>query len=137
MVTVCRRVSFSSGHRYFRPDLSEEENRRLYGSMYTPSGHGHNFILEAHVEGVIDPRTGMVVNLKRVDEAMREVVQPLDHHFLNTDVPHFGTVVPTTENIAAYCFDQLLRRLDRDGCRLRKVRLYEGTDLWVEHERRE
>jgi 6-pyruvoyltetrahydropterin/6-carboxytetrahydropterin synthase len=136
MVTVCRRISFSSGHRYFRPDWGEEENRRIYGSSYSAYGHGHNFVLEAHVEGPIDPQTGMVVNLKDVDVAMGKVVEPLDHHFLNTDVPHFGTVVPTTENIAAYCFEQLRGLLDGDGRRLRKVRLYEGADLWVDYEGR-
>jgi 6-pyruvoyltetrahydropterin/6-carboxytetrahydropterin synthase len=86
------------------------------------------------VRGDIDPATGMVVNLKDLDRVLREVTIPLDHHFLNTDVPEFETVVPTTENIAAYCFKQIQERLVQPGLKLDKVRLLEGSELWVEVE---
>ncbi len=133
-VTICRRISFSSGHRYFNPQFTEAENRRLYGSSYSPSGDGHNFVLEALLEGKVDPQTGMIINLKQVDSVLKEVTAPLDHHFLNTDVPDFAKVVPTAENIALYCLKELRRRFDSADARIVKVRLYEGPDFWVECE---
>jgi 6-pyruvoyltetrahydropterin/6-carboxytetrahydropterin synthase len=131
VVTICRKVKFSSGHRYFQPDLTDEENREVYGTSYSEHGHGHNYVLEAYVEGPIDPKTGMVINLKDLDAVLKEVTSPLDHHHLNFDVAHFRQVVPTTENIAAYCFTEIDKRLER-RFRLRKVRLYEGSDLWAD-----
>jgi 6-pyruvoyltetrahydropterin/6-carboxytetrahydropterin synthase len=131
-VTICRRVSFSSGHRYFNPDWSDSENRRVYGSQYSEHGHGHNYVLEAYFEGPVDPLTGMVVNLKDVDVLLRKVTDPLDHHFLNTDIPDFRTMVPTTENLAAYCFDHIQAETGTGKLRLRRVRLIEGSDLWVD-----
>ena len=32
MVHLTRQVRFSAAHRYFLPNLSDEENRRLFGS---------------------------------------------------------------------------------------------------------
>ena len=133
-VTICRKTSFSCGHRYFIPDLGEETNREIYGSRYSPAGHGHNFVIEAYFEGDVDPESGMVVNLKDVDRLVMEVVEPLDHHFLNTDIQFFQEVVPTAENIAVYCFRQIRRRLEGGTVRLKRIRLHEGSELWVDCE---
>lgn len=133
ILSICRKITFSSAHRYYNPAWSEEENRQAYGSLFNEHGYGHNFRLEAWVEGNIDQESGMVMNLKQLDLILKEVVKPLDHHHLNLDVPYFQQVVPTTENIAVYCFQQLTRRLRGMPVQPRKVRLYEGEDLWVEY----
>jgi 6-pyruvoyltetrahydropterin/6-carboxytetrahydropterin synthase len=135
-VTICRKISFSSGHRNYRSDLSEDENRELYGSSYSKHGHGHNYVLEAHVEGDFDSRTGMVMNLKDLDTILKNVTDPLDHHFLNYDVPYFRDIVPTTENLAAYCFQEIDSGLPSGTFTLRRIRLFEGNDLWVDVEGR-
>jgi|SRR6185437_15231690 len=135
---LARRVHFSCGHRYFQPQLSEDENKRVYGSLYARSGFGHNYILEATFEGPIDPVTGMVVNLKTVDEWLKKLTEPLDHHFLNEDVAYFKSVVPSTENIAAYCYEKLKSSIpaNTSAC-LFKVRLIESDDVWVDYSERE
>ena len=132
-VTICRRISFSSGHRYFNEELSEEENRRIYGEAYSENGFGHNFVLEAYVEGKIDTKTGMVINLQDLDSVLKGVINPLDHHFLNTDVPYFRKTVPTVENLAVYCFSSIEKKLDQLQVSLRLVRVYEGPDMWVDY----
>jgi 6-pyruvoyltetrahydropterin/6-carboxytetrahydropterin synthase len=131
-VTICRKIVFSCGHRYYRADLTDEENRELYGSSYSEHGHGNNYVLKAYVEGRIDPETGMVMNLRDLDSVLKEVTRPLDHHFLNYDVPFFAEVVPTTENIAAYCFQEISRQLTWDHVKLKRVRIQEGQALWVD-----
>jgi 6-pyruvoyltetrahydropterin/6-carboxytetrahydropterin synthase len=134
LVTICRKVIFSCGHRCYRPDLSESENQRLYGSAYSEHGHGHNYELKAYVEGWIEPETGMVINLRDLDSVLKEVIEPLDHHHLNFDVPYFEETVPTSENIAAYCFAEIALRLKDLPVKLKKVRLVESPALWVDCE---
>ena len=75
----------------------------------------------------------MVMNLKDLDSLLKEVTAPLDHHHLNLDVEYFRERVPTTENIARFCYEELRRRLAVPGVRLVKVRLLEGSDLWVDY----
>ena len=130
---VTRRVDFSASHVCSQPSLSEEENRALYGAAANPKGHGHNYILEVTVEGEPDPVTGMVFDLKRLKEILNEaVVQPMDHRFLNYEVPPFDRVVPTAENVAVEIWNRLLPYFNGDGARLRNVRLFETEDLYVD-----
>jgi 6-pyruvoyltetrahydropterin/6-carboxytetrahydropterin synthase len=133
IVTICRKIAFSSGHRYFNPGLSEEENRKLFGDSYTESGFGNNFILEAYVDGEINSKTGMVINLRELDGVLKDVVRPLDHHFLNTDVAYFREVIPTAENLAIYCFSAIQEYLRDKPIDLRRVRIFEGPDFWVDY----
>jgi len=129
---LARRVHFSSGHRYFSDQLTEEENKRIFGSCYSPYGHGHNYILEAYFEGPIDPVTGMVINLSDVDRILKEATDPLDHHHLNYDIPYFKKIVPTCENIAQYLYNEIENKINDQKIKLFKVRLFESEDLWAD-----
>lgn len=132
MVHLSRRISFSSAHRYFSSQLSTAENKRVFGRCYTEFGHGHNYVLDVTLKGKVDPVTGMVINLVDVDQILKEVTDPLDHHHLNFDLPYFKTLVPTTENIAIYCFNEVKNRLPKD-VHLDHVRIYESDTLWAEY----
>ena len=46
LVYLTRRESFSACHRLHCPDLTPEENRRVFGKCNNPGGHGHNYLLE-------------------------------------------------------------------------------------------
>lgn len=131
---LTRRVRFSAAHRYWRDDWSEERNRETFGACANPHGHGHNYVLEATVEGSIDRDTGFSVSLPALDAALLEaVVEPLDHQHINHAVAEFGAggAVPTTENLAAWAWDRILQRLPA-GVRLQRVRLHEDEDLYVD-----
>ncbi len=132
---LARRAHFSCGHRYYQPALSEEANREIFGSCYSEHGHGHNYILEAYLEGPIDPLTGMVINLMDVDAILKVVTGELDHRHLNFDVPAFKDEVPTTENVAKFCFRRIQEELEKGAspAKLTSVRLYENEDLWVDY----
>jgi 6-pyruvoyltetrahydropterin/6-carboxytetrahydropterin synthase len=131
---ITRKVEFSSSHVCRRPDLSEEENRRIYGLAANPHGHGHNYVLEVSLEGDPDPVTGMVLDLKELKDILnRHVVDVYDHRFLNYEVPPFDHVVPTTENIARDIWQRLEPRLTEGRRRLRAVRVYETPDLYVDY----
>lgn len=133
--SIARRVHFSSAHRYFNNDWSEQKNRDFFGSCYSEVGHGHNYILEAHISGPIDPVTGMIINLRDLDKALKNITDPLDHKHLNQNLPYFSDKVPTTENLAIYLSNQLSKQLSEfKDLQIQKLVLYEGDDLWVEIE---
>jgi 6-pyruvoyltetrahydropterin/6-carboxytetrahydropterin synthase len=132
MIYVTRRAEFSASHYYHNPDLSPEENRRLFGKCNNPHGHGHNYTLEVTVAGEVDPTTGMVMDLKELKKLLEaEVLEQMDHKFLNEEVPVFSTKIPTTENIAVEIWRMLEPKL-RLG-KLHRIKLYETPDLYVEY----
>src|SRR4030042_1242644 len=101
MIYVTRRAEFAASHYYHNPKFSAEENRRIFGKCNNPHGHGHNYALEVTVAGEVDPVTGMVFDLKELKKLLeREVLELMDHRFLNKEVPVFASKIPTTENIA-------------------------------------
>src|SRR5580698_1714323 len=106
MVYLTRKIEFSASHLYHNPELSAEENRRIFGKCNNPHGHGHNYTLEVTVAGEPDSVTGMVLDLKELKEILeREVVAQVIWNLLEPKI--------TTG------------KLDR-------VRLYESADLYAD-----
>jgi 6-pyruvoyltetrahydropterin/6-carboxytetrahydropterin synthase len=123
------RTHFAAAHRLARPELSQAENEAIYGKCARPHGHGHNYLLDVTVRGGIDPRTGMVCDLSALQKLVEDlVVEPFDHTFLNKDVAHFATTVPTAENIALHIADRLSEPIAASGARLHRVRLQESPN---------
>ncbi|XP_049419898.1 6-pyruvoyl tetrahydrobiopterin synthase isoform X1 [Epinephelus fuscoguttatus] len=130
---ITRTQSFSACHRLHSIHLSDEENKRVYGKCNNPNGHGHNYKVEVTVRGKncfgcipqyrwihipiivnlqIDRLTGMVMNLTDLKRCIEEVIMiPLDHKHLDIDVPYFARVVSTTENVAVYIWDNMVKVL--------------------------
>lgn len=105
---VTARLTFSAAHRLHNPAYDADWNRRTYDKCDNPRGHGHNYALEVSVRGKIDPATGMVIDLKRLKDIMRErVVDRVDHTSLNDDVDFLRGVIPTAENLARAFWQQL------------------------------
>jgi len=131
---ITRRAEFSASHVCCQPSLTPEQNLELYGAAANPSGHGHNYVLEVTLEGAPDPVTGMIFDLKKLKEIIQQaVVEPMDHRFLNYEVPPFNKVVPTAENVAVEIWDRLQLYFNNEPARLRNVRLYETEDLYVDY----
>jgi 6-pyruvoyltetrahydropterin/6-carboxytetrahydropterin synthase len=130
---VTRKAEFSASHVCRLASLGDKENRELFGEDAHPSGHGHNFIVEVTVEGDPDPVTGMVIDLKDLKQMLEEeVVTPMDHRFLNYEVPPFDRIVPTTPNVAQEIWRRLEARLHHTTTELARVRLFETPDLFVD-----
>jgi len=132
MVYLTRKAEFSASHYYHNPQFTAEENRRIFGKCNNPHGHGHNYTLEVTVKGQIDQRSGFVVDLKELKDIMnREVIEAVDHRFLNEEVKEFRDRIPTTENLAVTIWKWLQPKLN--VARLHRIRLYETTDLFVDY----
>jgi 6-pyruvoyltetrahydropterin/6-carboxytetrahydropterin synthase len=131
---LTRKVEFSASHVCANPAWDEAENRRVYGANANPHGHGHNYVLEVTVAGEPDAVTGMVFDLRELKEILnREVVEPMDHRFLNREVEPFDRVVPTTENLVIEIWKRIDGQIRGEGVRLHNVRLYETADLFVDY----
>jgi 6-pyruvoyltetrahydropterin/6-carboxytetrahydropterin synthase len=125
MLLLSRTVHFNAGRSLWRSDWTPERNRQVYGEE-GPHGYGHNYELEVAVEGRVDPETSMVVNLTDLDRILRDEVDgPLDHRNLNLDVPEFAATSPTAERLAAWIWERVGARIQREGwpCRLSRLRL--------------
>src|SRR5919198_2025352 len=128
-VLITRRATFAAAHVLRREEWDDAENRRVFGAC--AGDHGHNYVLEVTVGGVPEPGTGMVVNLKDLDRAMREaVIAKVDHKHLNRDVDFLDGVIPTAENLALAFWRELESHLP--GGRLERVRLVESENNLVE-----
>ncbi len=122
---LTRRYMFSASHRLNNDALAPEENLRLYGKCNNAYGHGHNYMVEVTVGGVVDARTGMVCDLGTLDEVVkREVLDRFDHVNLNC-LPDFRNCVPTTENLCVRIYEILDQKFT--AARLDKVRVEETT----------
>ena len=120
---------FSAAHRLALPQLSEAENREIYGKCASPNGHGHNYQVEVTIKGQIDSRTGMIVDLGELQNIIaRHVIDRFDHTFLNKDVPYFTSVVPTAENIVLRICQLLWHPIAEIGATLHKVKLIESQN---------
>jgi 6-pyruvoyltetrahydropterin/6-carboxytetrahydropterin synthase len=132
MIYVTRRAEFSASHFYHNPNLTPEENRRIFGKCNNPLGHGHNYTVEVTVAGPVNPTTGMVLDLKEVKALVeQEVLQRMDHKFLNKEVPAFASKLPTTENIAVEIWNWLAPKLAFG--KLHQIRVYETPDLYADY----
>jgi len=134
-VTVTRRMHFNAAHRVHNPELSDEENRRLFGKCNNPNWHGHNYILDVSVTGPIDSRTGYVMDLAELKRVVQEaVIDRVDHRNFNLEVDFMRGVIPTAENIVVGCWRVLAPRVA--PARLVRLVLWETPNNYVEYEGR-
>ncbi len=130
MLRLAKRYPFSASHRLHSDQLSEEENRRMFGKCNNPYGHGHNYVLEVGVSGEPDPNSGMLLTRTELDRIVRQaVLDRIDHANLNTDVESMRDVVPTTENLALAIGDWLQQACEKEFAgrplRLDRIRIEE------------
>ena len=111
MFRVTRRYRFAASHRLYSPELSEDENLRVYGKCAYPYGHGHNYELEVSALGPAEAVSGRAADRARLDQLVAtQVLMPFDHRNLNLEVDSFQRVVPTSENLGI----EICRRLKRN-----------------------
>jgi 6-pyruvoyltetrahydropterin/6-carboxytetrahydropterin synthase len=128
---LTRRYVFSASHRLHAEELSDEQNRVIYGKCNNPHGHGHNYALEVTVSGQVSPETGMICNLVDLDEAVRHtVLDRFDHQNLNV-LADFATLVPTTENLTEIVFNILKQSFH--SAHLERVRIEETLNNSFEY----
>jgi 6-pyruvoyltetrahydropterin/6-carboxytetrahydropterin synthase len=128
---LTRRMTFAAAHRYRRPEWSDEENERVFGLCARPNYHGHSYTCEVTVRGEIDPRTGMLIDVAKLDGVLAlEVRDRFDHRNINVDVAEFadGKLIPTGENLARFIYERVRAALD-GGIDVTEVMVAEDSTL--------
>jgi len=91
--------------------------------------HGHRWVIEVTVDGVVKPNTGMIVDFADLKQTVNRILGYLDHGFLNNV---YGLYNPTAENIGVWLWHKLTDPLDELNVRLARLRVYETPDCWIE-----
>jgi len=88
--------------------------------------HGHNWKVRVVIEGEKLDATGMLVDFLDVKSFMAEILDRIDHQFLN-EIPPFDVINPSAENIAEYFFQQMTGKLADTPVpvRIREVKIWE------------
>jgi 6-pyruvoyltetrahydropterin/6-carboxytetrahydropterin synthase len=118
MFHIFTKSHFSAGHHL----------RNYPGNCERP--HGHNWKVEVTVRTTELDGLGMGMDFRTVKDALKKVLDTLDHHDLN-DHPDFQTVNPSSENIAVYIFNKLQQDLSSDSCSVYSVTVRETDNSGV------
>lgn len=111
-IYVSRKIEFNAAHRLCNTELTDQENRQLYGKCSNHYGHGHNYVLEITLSGIVDQQSGFLFDLKELKTILEEeIIARFDHKHLNHDVPELSNCVPTTEVLAILVWDILQARI--------------------------
>ena len=131
-VTVSRKAHFNAAHRLYRKEWSDKKNKSVFGKCSNPHYHGHNYELIVHVTGLVDPKTGYVIDMKILKDLIKsEVEEKMDHKNLNEEVPEFIEMIPTAENIAIVIYNKLKPHLNSKHSL--EVTLYETPRNFVSY----
>ncbi len=137
MLSITQQFEFSAAHRLHNPELSESENKELFGKCNNPNGHGHNYLVEITVEKVNeDPHgdDGQFVLAEFQSIVKRAVIDRFDHKHLDVDLDDFKNCRSTVENIAKRVWE-LLDIEFNDVLKLQNVRIYETPKTWADYSR--
>jgi 6-pyruvoyltetrahydropterin/6-carboxytetrahydropterin synthase len=87
--------------------------------------HGHNYRVHVTVRAEAPGPGGMVIDFGELKKIVVQILEPLDHSYLN-DLEPFDRVEPSAENIAAHLFQEIARELDEGGEMLHSVSVWES-----------
>jgi 6-pyruvoyltetrahydropterin/6-carboxytetrahydropterin synthase len=89
--------------------------------------HGHNYRVRVTIAGEQLNSIGLLVDFVDVRAAIKSLVEPLDHRFLN-DLAPFDKLNPSAENLAKYISEGLELKVRPEGLQVKNVTVWE-TDL--------
>jgi 6-pyruvoyltetrahydropterin/6-carboxytetrahydropterin synthase len=118
MYEVTVEDSFAAGH-YLRHYKGKCENP-----------HGHNYKVRVTLAGEALDKAGLLVDFKDLRDAMKQVIERLDHQMIN-DLEPFTTLNPSAENLAKYFYDETNSKLKRETngrVRVKDVTIYETDE---------
>ncbi len=115
MFEVSVEDSFAAGHAL----------RGYRGKCENP--HGHNYKVQITLHGERLDNIGLLFDFKDLKSAMNEVIDRLDHKFIN-DIAPFTEMNPSAENMAKYFYDEmnvLLRDRTEGRVQVKQVKMWE------------
>lgn len=118
MFDIFIKTHFSAGHHL----------RNYPGNCEQP--HGHNWSVEVTVRATELDNLGMGIDFRKLKEAVGSVLKQLDHRDLNQH-PAFLVKNPSSENIAAYLYDNLKEPLSSERYHLESITIGETENTGI------
>jgi len=109
---ITKEFSFDAAHQL--------EGKEIYGKCSNVHGHTYKLFITVGSEFLIN---GMVINFVELKSLVSDILEDLDHHFLN-DV-NWLTRPTTCENMVKDIYEEMGRVLGSKNAKIVEVRLYE------------
>lgn len=87
--------------------------------------HGHNWRVTVAVTAERLNDQGLAIDFHELKKALREVLDQLEHSFLN-DIFPFTQINPSSENLAKWIFDNMAKKIDDDNLQVASVTVWES-----------
>jgi 6-pyruvoyltetrahydropterin/6-carboxytetrahydropterin synthase len=87
--------------------------------------HGHNWKVQAHVIAERLNEIDIALDFNEIRKITNEVIAPIDHSVLNEIFP-FTEKNPSSENIAKWIYDSLMKKIDNENLRVSAVTVWES-----------
>lgn len=115
MFEIMIRTRFAAAHQL---DLTGRKCENL---------HGHNWKVEVYVKGGSLDHAGVLYDFGLLKKTVNDIMEELDHKFLNELENIFPDGSPSSERIAVYIAERLAGELP-DGIMVSKVNAWESDD---------
>ena len=127
---ITKKYHFCASHKYGNSNWSEEKNYEVFGKDY--NNHGHNYILEVSVTGPIDPDSGWLVDLQKLNVLVRSrIVDVMDHSQIEKDIDWFKGRQPSSENILVWAWNEIAPRMEQGT--IHRLRLVETHSIHTDY----
>jgi 6-pyruvoyltetrahydropterin/6-carboxytetrahydropterin synthase len=99
--------------------------------------HGHNYKTEVCVIGNKLNSLGMLIDFADLKKAVNDVVNTLDHKYINDiDYPQFIEGQTSAENIAKYVFENVELKINSNEAKVEYVRIWETSKYSVKYSKK-
>jgi len=89
--------------------------------------HGHNWKIEAYVQGENLNSADVLMDFGDLKLYLRDIIETLDHTYLN-ELTLFDHNIPSSENIAKYIAKTLQKKITEPGIKVTKVSAWESDN---------
>jgi 6-pyruvoyltetrahydropterin/6-carboxytetrahydropterin synthase len=89
--------------------------------------HGHNWRVDVSIRSPELDGIGLVRDFGEIKETTRQLLQELDHRFLN-EIPPFDDLNPSSELLARHIFKRLSERINAGPLRVSRVSVWESEN---------
>jgi 6-pyruvoyltetrahydropterin/6-carboxytetrahydropterin synthase len=87
--------------------------------------HGHNWRVTVAVTAERLNEQGLAVDFQDLKKALRDVLDQLEHTFLN-DIFPFTQINPSSENLAKWIYDSMAKKINDENLEVSSVTVWES-----------
>jgi 6-pyruvoyltetrahydropterin/6-carboxytetrahydropterin synthase len=105
-------------------DFSAAHNLRDYKGK-CENLHGHNWQVEAVFVAEQLGQSDMVMDFTLAKKILKQLLKYFDHGYIN-ETEYFKQFNPTSENIAKFIYQNLVKKVKKYKCRIKQVSVWES-----------